>query len=305
MYEMKMKNLRMIFAALSAVVLAGCASSNTDGLAVGKVSNTECDNLRQTRTDGDMSHSMIKLTREGNNIVCELQDVFVSCHHGDLSVNCRQDGPNLDISVVDSHAGGDDEIATNCACYVNFYFTIYDAEGDDFVVSFLGQKYNVSFKEKNYVEIDRNTGVVAPGGFEYKEKLDSFNFYLNSEGEYDESKFKPFLRLELPAESTDLGGHYEWRRMPSDLTKIDVTMDVEADGTLVFRLTHDGTANCESTGLYDISFHAINLTKDSYRVKVNPHKEVVKDADGTTHEETVCDFDGTLNKGDRKVVYFD
>ena len=150
-----MKRKNSILVLLVSVLFADCSSNNFDGLSVSNVSNSDCLQFSRTRTDEsseDSYRTKLILTREGNNIVGELRNYHVECHHHDLYVHCKQDGPELTLTVKEESP--EDGVRANCSCMVNIYFTLQDLEGDLFHV-YLGKRDfgNVSFKEGNVVEL--------------------------------------------------------------------------------------------------------------------------------------------------------
>ena len=148
---------KFIFVMFLGVLMTGCSTSKVDGLAVGQVSNTECQQLSRTRADeGNVyAPTTLILTREGDHIVGELRNYHVNCHHRDLIVSCKQEGPELTIEVKEEEPKGDGDISRSaCDCSVNVYFTIYDIEGDLFHVNLGWRDFgNASFKEGNRVEL--------------------------------------------------------------------------------------------------------------------------------------------------------
>ena len=143
---------RLITLLFITAILAGCSTNNYDGLEVVNVSNSGCNQM--TRNEGDINHSTLKLTHDGNVIQGVLNNYAVNCVHGDLIVNCSQEGQILSIAVSDLNSGRDGINAT-CICPVNIYFTIQNTEGELFHVTLnkkdLGE---VSFKNHSVVEID-------------------------------------------------------------------------------------------------------------------------------------------------------
>ena len=150
-----MNKIKCLF--FGAIIISGCSSSNIDGLSVGKVSNSEC--LRQSRTreavDSPDAKTVLRLTREGNNIVGELINYYITCLHYDIIVNCKQEGSELAITVSEDLPKEDVNIlSSTCLCPINIYFTIYDIEGDSFHVKVGKDDYgNASFKDANMVEL--------------------------------------------------------------------------------------------------------------------------------------------------------
>ena len=152
-----MKKLCFIPMVLFAFLITGCSSSNIDGIAVGKVSNSECLNRSRSREAKDASDmkTMLRLTREGNNIVGELINYYITCLHYDIIVDCKQEGSELAITVSEDLPQGDENIlSSNCLCPINIYFTIYDIAGDSFHVKVGQDDYgNASFIDTNMVEL--------------------------------------------------------------------------------------------------------------------------------------------------------
>lgn len=291
----------LITSLVIAAMLTSCSTNNYDGLMVSNVSNTGC-NLT-TRSEGDINHSTLKLIRDGNIIQGVLSNYTVSCNHGDLIVNCSQEGQNLLIAVSDLNSGKDG-VSTNCNCPVNIYFSIENTEGESFHVTLdkkdLGE---VSFKNHSIVEIDRETLEQAyEGGFDYSERLSEIVTtpmkYLPEEQPWD----KPRLELSYNAEMHTIRGIYWYYRMPCDYTKFDMVMDTDVDGTLVFKINTDGIYSSSCENYSQIIFKMLNAQKEEYRVKINPHKVYMKDSNGTEHEITVYDYEGIIRKDDHESI---
>lgn len=292
---------KLIITLFITVILTGCSTNNYDGLVVANVSNTGC-NLT-TRSEGDINHSTLKLTRDGNIIQGVLCNYLVNCGHGDLIVNCSQEGQHLSINVND-HNSGKDGVSTNCICPVNIYFSIQNTEGESFHVSLNNKDLGkVSFKDHNVVEIDRETLEQAyEEGFDYRERLSEIittpMAYLPEEIPED----KPRLELTYNADVHTIYGIYWYYRMPCDYTKFDMVMDTDEDGTLVFKINTNGVygSNCEHYS--QIIFKMINAQKEEYHIKINPHKDYIKDSNGTEHEVTDYDYEGIVKEDDHVSV---
>ena len=277
-----------------AAVLTGCSSQNYDGLVVSYMSYTGCNQV--TRSEGDVNHSTIKLTRDGTLIHVVLNNYKVNCSYGDLIVNCNQQG-HLSIAVNELNSRKN-IVKSTCICPVNIYFSIENTKGELFHV-YLDNKDlgEVSFKDHSVVEIDLLTHEQAyEEGFDYCERLSEVVTtpikYLPEEMPWD----KPRLELSYNAELHTIHGIYWYYRMPCDYTKFDMVMDTESDGTLVFKINTDGiySSSCESYS--QIIFKMLNAQKEEYRVKINPHIDYIKDADGTEHEITVYDYEGVIKQ---------
>ncbi|MBQ7439758.1 MAG: hypothetical protein IJV28_07275 [Paludibacteraceae bacterium] len=277
--------------------ITSCSTSNIDGLSVGKVSNSECLRTRATGdAQGVIDNPTLQLTKDGNTISGLLKNFEVNCAaQKDVLVDCRQEGNTL---YIEAHENSQDGVRANCVCPVNVYFTLYNVEGDNFRVILNGAELgDISFAEHRVVEIDRRTLRQAfEGGFDFSEvqgeTLITALEYHPEVNPYD----KPRLELRYDSGLHHVSGIYWYYRMPCSYQAFDVIMDMETDGTLVFRLETDGkySADCDSRS--QIVFYMENAQKDSYRIKVNPHTVKVTGEDGQEHEQTVYDYEGELKK---------
>lgn len=276
-------------------ILTGCSTNNYDGLAVVNVSNSGCSQM--TRNEGDINHSTLKLTRDGNVIQGVLNNYMVNCVHGDIIVNCDQEGQDLSIVVSDLN-NGRDGIGATCLCPVNIYFTIQNTEGELFHVALdkkdLGE---VSFKNHSVVEIDiKSLEQAHEEGFDYSERLSEI---ATNPMEYHPEEMpedKPRLELIYNASEHTIYGIYWYFHMPCNYTKFDMTMDTDVDGALVFKINTDGvySSNCDCYS--QIIFKMTNAQKEEYNIKVNPHKVSQKDSNAIGLEETIYDFEGIIKK---------
>ena len=277
-----------------AVVLTGCSANNYDGLVVSKMSNTRCN--QATRSDGDLSHSTIKLTRDGNIIHVVLSNYLINCKYDDLIVNCSQQG-HLSIAINKLH-DGKDGVSGTCLCPVNIYFSIENTKGDSFhVVLDYKDLGEVSFKDHSVVEIDLLTHEQAyEEGFDYSERFAGILTTPMDNYPEEQLRERPRLELSYNAGSHTIQGIYRFYRMPCYFTKFDMVMDTETDGTLVFKFDTNGiySSSCESYS--QIIFKMLNAQKEEYRVKINPHIDYIKDSDGTEHEITVYDYEGVIKQ---------
>lgn len=292
---------RLITSLFITAILVGCSTNNYDGLAVVNVSNSGCNQM--TRNEGDMNHSTLKLTRNGSIIQGVLNNYAVNCVHGDLIVNCSQEGQNLSIAVSDPNSGSDG-VSTTCICPVNICFTIQNTEGDLFHVT-LDKKYlgEVSFKNHSVVEIDIESLEQAyEEGFDYSECLSetvTTPMDYHPEGIPED---RPRLELTYNANMHSIYGTYWYFHMPCDYTKFDMLMDTDADGTLVFKISTDGIYSSSCDSYAQIIFKMTNAQKEEYHVKVNPHKVFIKDSNGVEYEKTVYDYEGIIKKDDHACI---
>ena len=141
------KTIIMLATAVLAMAMT-TACSSSDGMSVSKLTNSEClDMTRAADEDIYVPKPTFVLTRSGASISCELTDYQVSCHHGELYVDCQQNGNNLDIHVREQQDG--EGMSSTCLCWENLYFTMYDVDGDTFQVTLDGKDLGqVSFKER-------------------------------------------------------------------------------------------------------------------------------------------------------------
>lgn len=298
---MKKKNL--MIASLIASMLAACSTNN--GLYVGDVSNTACTRTRSGNVVGIIDNPTLKLTKEGSTIAGLLKNYEVVCSSSkDVVVKCSQEGSLLQIEAYENPVDG---IRPTCVCPVNVYFTLYDTEGDRFRVKLNNEELGeVSFANHSIVEIDRRTLRQAyEEGFDFSESLGETSIYP-SEYRPDLMPYdKPRLELSYTGELHQLYGRYWYYRMPCNYQKFDVVMDIESDGTLVFRLDTDGQYSADCDNRAQVTFSMINAQKDSYRIKVNPHTVTVVGEDGQMHEQTICDYEGELKKDEHISIPLD
>jgi hypothetical protein len=158
-FASNMKKKTLFLPLLAMILMAGCSTAES-GVSVGNVHNTECSSssTRSTQADSgegeEIPRLAIKLTRQGNTISGEFTNYSILCSHGDLYVDCQQTGQKLDINVREkkNNQGG---LAAQCLCWVNIYFTLYDVEGDTFLLTLDGRVLGeISFKDSNVVEIN-------------------------------------------------------------------------------------------------------------------------------------------------------
>ena len=119
---MKSMNFSLFLCLMMACMLiAGCSDDKetTTSFKVGDVSNTSC--LRESRSVSTWGNPILKLTRKGGNLFCQLTDYEVNCAHGDIQVSCKEVGQTLNISLDE----GLGELMASCVCPININFTIF------------------------------------------------------------------------------------------------------------------------------------------------------------------------------------
>ena len=145
-----MKKINFVFLMTVVLLWTSCSSSQS-GLSVGNVSNSEC-----LQTRAGKPHPKMKLTRNGMNIDVSLANFEINCAINDVKVDCQQYEKRLEMMVEEDF--GDGSIIFLCKCPINVYYTLYDIEGDEFLLVFNGQEKGIiSFKEHRTVIIDLYT----------------------------------------------------------------------------------------------------------------------------------------------------
>lgn len=290
-----MKKLYQLFLIATATLLAGCSTSQT-GVYVGNFSNSEC--LNKTRS-AKAPTTKLKLTRNGKFIDGEFLGYQANCSHGQLSVECQQQGSRLNISVSEDHGDGNG-MTSNCLCPINIYFTVYDVEGENFQI-FVNEKEmgNIMLKENDIALFD--TYAIDYGyekGIEYPPVL--FHYYYYSE--ISDAVGDTTWSLSYTGADNAIHGICQNFYLPCDAEKINLEADIDKTGSLVITSSIDGKVadgkpaeGCMRRAT--VYFLIYNALKDSYHIKVNPHEVTVKDADGTEHVKTVYDFEGDLKRG--------
>ena len=80
---------------LAGMFIVGCNDDDkeTGSSKMGDVSNSSC--LRESRAESVWGNPMLTLTREGNNLFCQLTDYEVNCAFGNLKVYCKEDNTHI------------------------------------------------------------------------------------------------------------------------------------------------------------------------------------------------------------------
>ena len=127
-------------------MLSAC-SYTYEGLSVGNVTNSDClDNTRSAESlsegnttrrssragDNSIPSYRLRLTRKLRVIKGELPYYPVCCNPQYVKVECRQEGDNLYLQVLDGSENT--ESGSTCVCHVNIGFTLYGIEGSEFHV---------------------------------------------------------------------------------------------------------------------------------------------------------------------------
>ena len=162
---------------LSGVIIlmfSGCSNndSNTDVIALSKVSHSECES--QTRAEGDdQYHNAPKLiltyNKADETITGEYINYMLGCDYTDAGINIEQDANGTLVMNPWNDAKG----LENCVCHINIYFiirnatmqnyhivlgrqtiTVVDAEGSKHQEVITQYEGNISFKNQSVITID-------------------------------------------------------------------------------------------------------------------------------------------------------
>ena len=148
-------------------LLAGCSSSEENVstiTTIGNQSNTDCE--LNTRGENTAGRPILKLTRDGENILGELQNYEVCCSYEDLKVTCEEENSFLNINVSNQNT----EV---CKCNINIYFTIFNANEDSYQLSLNGKHLGaISFLGHNVLEIDLDNDTQVDPDTSTQEELD-------------------------------------------------------------------------------------------------------------------------------------
>lgn len=273
-------------------LLAGCSSQEESATAIGFQSNSECE--QNTRGWSAAGNPILKLTRDGNNILGELQNYEVPCIYDGLKVTCEAENSMLNINVSDLES-------TACECYINIYFTIFNAKEDTYQLSLNGKPLGTaSFLEHKVVQIDlENLEQANEEGFEYPVKS-----LLN--GVYDRTSYpnptsSPSLQIGFGAQSDKAIWNFSNYDMPCDEAKYDVTVEQVRDGILVIDLLCDRMRDPDCKRLGDYMFTIVNLKQQPYHFKLN-HVYSGFDSEGKSMKETILICEGDFEpKADSSV----
>ncbi len=290
-----MKKLYQLFLIVTVTMLTACSTSQT-GVYVGNFSNSEC--LNKTRSFVKAPTTKLKLTRNGNCINGEFLGYQANCMHGELSVDGQQEGNRLSVNVREKSEPG--ALVATCLCPINIYFTLFDVDGENFDI-FVNEKEmgNVTLKENGIALFDTYAiDNSCEKGAEYPPVLYHYYYYSEVSEETVDTKWG----LNYIGADNAIHGIFQNFYIPCDAEKIDLKANIEDDGSLIITSFIDGKPadGKPSDGCMrraTIQFLINNALKDSYHIKVNPHKTIITGEDGSRHEEIVCDFEGDLPMG--------
>ncbi len=287
---MKTNGLHMIFRlpiilAMLSVHLSLFAQGGGTELYTGDVSNTECNS--RARGESVIGNTLIKLTRDGDNLVGELTNYYANCAFSDIKVDCEGKDHNLYITVSEQTNGRE----AACSCPINIYFTIFNAKETQYGLYLNDRSLGyVSFTDHSVVEVDCNTLEQAnEEGFSFPVKMGKFNLYERGTGQG-----KPELQVYYNDEILEQRFHYSNYRLPKDYTYLNAQARLAADGTLIVDIITDGSTTEGSERFANLSMNVVNVKSLISRIRLN-HKVVEMNDNGTTVKEELTLYEGDVH----------
>ena len=260
----------------------------------GNVSNTGC--MNKTRGESELGNMLIKLTREGRNLIGEVTNYLVNCAYDDVRVSCEQKGQNLYIYVS--------EIASeyaDCMCPINIYFTIFNASKSQYGLYLNGQSLGqVSFADHSVVQIDSETLSQAyEEGFDFPVKVKRLEVYEKTQG------VKPGEGPRLSTEFYDFLWEqhvgYNNYRLPKEYTYLNAEARLDADSTLVLDIITDGATTEGSERMAGMIIVLSNVDSPLTRISLN-HKVVTINEEGMKVTEDLTLYEGDINPYGQEVI---
>lgn len=290
---MKSKNLSLVMYLMMGLFIAGCNDNDkeTGSAKVGDVSNSSC--LRESRAESVWGNPMLTLTREGNNLYCQLTNYKVNCAFGDVQVYCKEQGLVLNISVDE----GLGEVVSNCICPINISFTIFDALQEQYQLNLNGRAIGyVSFNGHTKAMVDLNTLAVAyDEGFQYSLKAVDFHFdELTSQQQASDA---PSFTLYNSIDLHQLMVIFKDFRLPSEFSFYEATVEEDEEGAMVINFLSDGAPSADSKRLANMFLTIVNYKEKTYHLRVL-QSVGKKDADDRfVGEQAECLYEGDITIG--------
>lgn len=279
----------ILVAVFVGMTLAGCSTTESviGPVRAGDVTNTGCQS--HTRGTSIIGNPTLKLTKDGANLQAEFHDYRVNCAYKDVSVECAAKDGVLDIRVEEVMDG---DLYANCLCSVNIYYTIYNANEEEYSLRLNGEDLGIiSFKGHDVTEIDLwNHEQAHEEGFEYS--LVTTDTYadeiLHIEGRED---WLPRFILSHYVE--DLGVSFQFFLLPEEYN--DFHMEAKAKGdTIMINIVTDGVITQDSPKRGNVACIFANATSSSYHI-ILTLQSMEKDSDGNLHETTKTVFDHNVD----------
>ena len=252
----------------------------------GDVSNSGC--MNKTRGESELGNMLIKLTREGRNLIGEVTNYQVDCGYEDVKVSCEQKDQDLYLYVSVKFGGA------ACVCPINIYFTIFNAYKSQYGLYLNGQSLGqVSFADHSVVQIDSETLSQAyEEGFDVPVKVKRLDVYEKTQG------VKPG---DVPRLSTFFNDFlweqhvmYNNYRLPKEYTYLNAEARLDADSTLVLDIITDGATTEGSERMADLTIALSNVDSPLNRIRLN-HKVVTINEEGMKVTEDLTLYEGDIN----------
>ena len=236
----------------------------------------------------------MKITREGNDLYCEVFNYVTGCGVNDMKINSSQKDGEIIVKVEKSF----DEVSSNCVCTHCLYFTIHDVKQNDFVFKLDGyvtQKINMA--GHNMVTAELRSGEVSYDKDLTQLTLRNYKFDRDdATGELAADKWQETGKQTTLSAWIDRSFYHTLNvqlknyPIPADATQCELKASLDDNGALVVHVEHNGTSK-SAVCLYTIDFQMVNVNADRYLLKLNPHKE---------GDKTVFDYEGNIvfNKED-------
>lgn len=285
---------RVIFLLMIAMMttrFSAFAQNEEAGLYVGDVSNSGCKS--QTRSTSVRGNTILKLTRDGDNIFGELTDFYANCAISGISVECKEDDHTLNIMAEEQFEGFE---RAECICPYNVSFTLFNAKEEQYTLIVNNKNLgNVSFETHSVVEIDITTLEQAyEEGFEYPVKIRNFNFYELTQWIKPGEVRKPELAAFHYANYGTEEFLYLNYRLPKEFTYLDSQAKLDADSTLVLEIITDGSSVEESERIASLTMEVVNVVKPLKHLRLI-HKVVAIGENGMMDKEVIILYEGDLN----------
>lgn len=281
----------ILVATFVGMTLAGCSTTEsvTGPVRAGDVTNTGCQS--HTRGTSIIGNPTLKLTKDGVNLQAEFHDYRVNCAYKDVSVECAAKDGVLDIRVEEVMDG---DLYANCLCPVNIYYTIYNANEEEYSLRLNGEDLGIiSFKGHDVTEIDLwNPEQAHEEGFEYS-LVTTYTYANEILPDNIEGREDWLPRFILSHYVEELGVSFQFFLLPEEYN--DFHMEAKAKGdTIMINIVTDGVITQDSPKRGDVSCVFANATSSSYHIILTQHS-MEKDSDGNLHETTKTVFDHNVD----------
>ena len=281
----------LLVAAFVGMTLTGCSTqeSVSGPVTAGNVSNSGCQN--NTRGTSIIGNPTLKFTKDGVNLQAEFHDYRLNCAYEDVKVECTAKDGVLDIRVEEVMDG---DLYANCLCPVNIYYTIYNANEEEYSLRLNGEDLGIiSFKGHDVTEIDLwNHEQAHEEGFEYS-LVTTYTYANEILPDNIEGREDWLPRFILSHYVEELGVSFQFFLLPEEYN--DFHMEAKAKGdTIMINIVTDGVITQDSPKRGDVSCVFANATSSSYHI-ILTQQSMEKDSDGNLHETTKTVFDHNVD----------